>query len=127
MSDKAPKSAAAQSESPKAFLVLATHPDHGPHRALVYTEAEANEKADHWAGRGCTLEIEPLYSIDQLEQRLSWEEFRKLANEAFGQSVDRDLRGNPITDYDVLLMGAYAPAIKRLVELAVTRLTVEHS
>ncbi len=127
MPDETPNSAAAQSEQPKAWLVLATHPDHGPHRALVYTEAEANEKAAHWAGRGCTLEIEPLYSLEQLQQRLSWEEFRKLANEAFGEVVDHDLRGNPITDYDVLLMGAYAPAIKRLVELALTRLTLENS
>ncbi|GLX87867.1 hypothetical protein Pfra02_04360 [Pseudomonas fragi] len=42
----------------------------------------------------------------------------QMAAKAFGKVVDYDLRGNPITDYGVLLMGAYGPAVRRLVELA---------
>ena len=49
---------------------------------------------------------------------LSDEDICQMASEAFGQTVDHDLRGNPITDYSVLLMGAYGPAIRRLVHLA---------
>lgn len=46
-------------------------------------------------------------------------EFRQLANQAFGEKVDNDFFGKPITNYDVLLDGAYGPAIMRLVTLAV--------
>lgn len=42
----------------------------------------------------------------------------RMANHAFGETVDCDLRGNPITNYDVLLWGAYGPAVSRLVNLA---------
>lgn len=46
---------------------------------------------------------------------------RVLANEAFGTAVDCDMRGSPITDCDVLLIGAYGPAVMRLVNLALDR------
>lgn len=42
-----------------------------------------------------------------------------LANTTFGQPVDCDMRGKPITDCDVLLYGAYGNAVMRLVNLAV--------
>lgn len=51
---------------------------------------------------------------------LSMSDYLRMANEAFGRVVDHDLLGNPITDYDVLLRGAYGPAVRRLVELAVS-------
>ncbi len=46
---------------------------------------------------------------------------RVLANEAFGKAVDWDMRGLPITDCDVLMHGAYRPAVIRLVNLALAR------
>ena len=46
---------------------------------------------------------------------------RVLANKAFGKAVDCDMRGSPITDCDVLMHGAYGPAVRRLVALALTR------
>lgn len=42
----------------------------------------------------------------------------EMADKAFGQIVDYDLHGNPITDFRVLTIGAYGPAIRRLVRLA---------
>jgi hypothetical protein len=44
-----------------------------------------------------------------------------LANKEFGKAVDCDMRGSPITDCDVLLHGAYGPAVLRLVNLSVQR------
>jgi len=44
-----------------------------------------------------------------------------LANEQFGRAVDCDMRGTPITDFSVLLRGAYGPAVMRVVNLAVER------
>lgn len=55
---------------------------------------------------------------------LSADNYISMAKEAFGRVVDHDLRGNPITDYDVLLGGAYGPAVKRLIELAMSRATL---
>lgn len=52
------------------------------------------------------------------EEVLSDQEIIAMANKAFGQTVDHDLTGKPITDYNVLLMGAYGPAVRRLVRLA---------
>lgn len=52
------------------------------------------------------------------DQPISDDDLLKLADKAFGQVVDYDLRGNPITDYRVLTIGAYGPAIRRLVALA---------
>lgn len=49
---------------------------------------------------------------------ISDDEILKLADQAFGQVVDYDLRGNPITDYRVLTIGAYGPALRRIVALA---------
>lgn len=43
-----------------------------------------------------------------------------MANQRFGKSVDCDMRGTPITDFQVLLNGAYRQAVMRLVNLAVT-------
>ena len=37
-------------------------------------------------------------------------------SKAFGQVQDYDLRGNPITDYNILMTGAYGPAIRRLIQ-----------
>jgi hypothetical protein len=37
------------------------------------------------------------------------------------REVDADLTGRPITDYDALLWGAYAPAVARIVNLALHR------
>lgn len=42
---------------------------------------------------------------------------RKLANEQLGKAVDWDMVGSPITDCDVLLHGAYGPAVMRLMKL----------
>jgi hypothetical protein len=44
-----------------------------------------------------------------------------MANQRFGKSVDCDMRGTPITDFQVLLHGAYRSAVMRLVNLAVAR------
>lgn len=52
------------------------------------------------------------------EQEISDDDLLKMAEKAFGQVVDYDLLGNPITDYRVLTIGAYGPAIRRLVSLA---------
>jgi hypothetical protein len=41
-----------------------------------------------------------------------------LANDKVGRGVDADMVGNRITDCDVLLRGAYGPAVIRLVNLA---------
>lgn len=57
----------------------------------------------------------------QKELLVTMEQLRELGKEAAGQVVDHDLSGNPITDYDVLFMGAYAPAIQRLVSLVVEK------
>jgi hypothetical protein len=62
---------------------------------------------------------EPVQAVRPKEIEIS--ELLKLANEAFGQSVDCDFNGNMITNYDVLLWGAYGPAVTRLVNLAVQR------
>jgi hypothetical protein len=40
-----------------------------------------------------------------------------IANQAFAETVDCDFTGNPITNYDVLLWGAYGPAVARLCNL----------
>jgi hypothetical protein len=44
-----------------------------------------------------------------------------LANRHHGRAVDCDMRGTPITDFAVLLHGAYGPAVMRVVNLAVAR------
>jgi hypothetical protein len=44
-----------------------------------------------------------------------------LANEKFGEVVDSDMRGTPITKAAVLLHGAYGRAVIRLINLAVQR------
>lgn len=44
-----------------------------------------------------------------------------LANDKIGRGVDADMVGNRITDCDVLLWGAYGPAVMRLVNLAANR------
>ena len=44
-------------------------------------------------------------------------ELRALANQAFGRQVDSYFNGGAITDYDVLLHGAYGPAVSRLCNL----------
>lgn len=49
---------------------------------------------------------------------ISDDELLAMANKAFGKVVDYDLMGNPITDYRVLTIGAYGPAVRRIVELA---------
>lgn len=56
-----------------------------------------------------------------LAEPLNMDKLHALANEAFGETVDHDFHGKPITNYDVLLMGAYGPAVYRLVNLAVKR------
>lgn len=48
-------------------------------------------------------------------------ELLRVADEAFGQVVDHDFAGNPITDYSVLLWGAYGPAVTRLINLALVK------
>lgn len=53
---------------------------------------------------------------------LHWGQFRELAREAYGQVVDYNAFGEPITDYDVILTGYYGPAVKRLAEMAAIRL-----
>ena len=109
--------------NPKAWLVLASHPSNGKHRAVLTDEGEVSGIASHWKARVCTVEIEALFSLDQTAIQLEWDEFREMATKAFGRVVDHDLTGKPITDYDVLLSGAYAPAIKRLTELAAHQLS----
>lgn len=52
----------------------------------------------------------PRYSID-LALLLA------LANKHLGKSVDCDMHGGAITDCDVLLHGAYGPAVMRLMNL----------
>jgi hypothetical protein len=44
-----------------------------------------------------------------------------MANHQFGKAVDCDMKGTPITDFQVLLQGAYRQAVMRLVNLAVAR------
>lgn len=44
-----------------------------------------------------------------------------LANQHHGRAVDCDMRGTPITDFAVLLGGAFGPAVMRVVNLAVAR------
>lgn len=46
------------------------------------------------------------------------EDIIKLAREATQRTVDYDLTGNPITDADVLLMGAFGPLVMRIVQAA---------
>jgi hypothetical protein len=46
-----------------------------------------------------------------------------LANEKVGRGVDADMVGNRITDCDVILRGAYRPAVMRLVNMAADRHT----
>jgi hypothetical protein len=53
--------------------------------------------------------------------RVAPSNLRVLANDAFGTTVDCDMRGSPITDCDVLLIGAYGPAVIRLVNMALDR------
>lgn len=48
-------------------------------------------------------------------------ELLRVANEAFSQVVDHDFAGNPITEYGVLLWGAYGPAVLRLINLALVK------
>lgn len=57
----------------------------------------------------------------QKEMLVTMAQLRELGKEAAGKVVDHDLLGNPITDYDVLFVGAYAPAIQRLVSLVVEK------
>lgn len=52
----------------------------------------------------------PRYSIDRAL-------LLALANKHFGKSVDCDMHGGSITDCDVLLHGAYGPAVMRLMNL----------
>ena len=44
-------------------------------------------------------------------------ELRLIANDAFAETVDWDFVGNPITNFDVLINGAYGPAVARLCNL----------
>jgi hypothetical protein len=50
---------------------------------------------------------------------------QRIAREAASQVVDYDFEGNPITEADVMLMGAYGPIIERIVTLARTPLLEE--
>jgi hypothetical protein len=56
------------------------------------------------------------------DTKISRSDLLKIANEAFHEIVDYDFAGNAITDYDVLLWGAYGPAVTRLVNLALKHL-----
>lgn len=48
---------------------------------------------------------------------IDWSLLRRLSNERFGKGVDCDMRGSTITDCDVLMNGAYGPAVRRLLTL----------
>lgn len=73
-----------------------------------------------WDGDNGTHGVVGTHSADgeSAEPEISDDDLLKMADKAFGQVVDYDLRGNPITDYRVLTIGAYGPAIRRLVSLA---------
>jgi hypothetical protein len=101
------------------------------------TAAEELDAVLHWRGKHAQVvrEREALQAqltvadqrVDDLQaiapaspatEVITDEQLFAMANRAFGRVVDHDLRGNPITDYSVLLTGSYGPAVRRLVELA---------
>lgn len=69
----------------------------------------------------CSLEALIAQAKAAQDERAAFESYAELAKEAFGKVVDHDFSGNPITDYDVILNGAYGPAVRRLVCLAISR------